>query len=178
MNKKGNIMVILLFVIGLFLILFLGFVMVIGSSVLNFVFDETIPELSGIGTVGDANFTDMASYTIEPLNDVVQNFTWLTGVMYILMLVGSVGFAFVFRAAPNKWLIAFYFMLIIILIIGSIFVSNMYEEFYDGTDDLATRLKEHTLLSWMILYAPTIFTVIAFLTGIILFSGMGQEEFI
>ena len=178
MNKKGNIMAMIIFVAVLFVILFVGFIMVTGSAVLNFVFDTAVPELSGVGQVGDANFTEMSGYTIEPVNDVIQSFTWLTGVLYILMLVGSVGMAFAFRTAPNKWLIAFYFMLVIILIIGSIFVSNMYEEFYDGTDDLALRLKEHTLLSWMILYSPTIFTVISFLTGIVLFSGMGQEEFV
>ncbi|MAH48479.1 hypothetical protein CMI37_21820 [Candidatus Pacearchaeota archaeon] len=177
-NKKGNIMIVLLFFVALFLILFAGFVMIIGSSVVNWVFDEAVPELTNLGTVGGANLTQAADLTIVPLNNIIQSFTWLTGVLFVLMLIGSFGIVFVARAAPSKWLIGFYFMLALILIIGAIFISNMYEEFYDGTDDLASRLKEHTILSYMILYSPAILTIIVFLTGIVLFSGLQQEEFI
>ena len=87
-------------------------------------------------------------------------------------------FAMGFKNSPNKWLIGFYFLLMIMLIMGSILISNMYEEFYDSNDDLSTRLKEHTILSFMILYSPGIFTIIGFITGIILFSGINREEYV
>ena len=66
---------------------------------------------------------------------------------------------------------------------GDVIVVNenshgMKSNIYDGTDDLATRLKEHTILSWMILYSPMVFTIIIFATGIVLFSGMQREEFV
>ena len=179
MNRKGqNIMPIVWFFVFSFLILFAGFIMVIGSAILNWTFDEAIPELSNLGEVGGANFTQIATFTIAPLDSIVQSFTWLTGVLYVLMLVGAIGFAFVFREAPSRWLIGFFFMGVFILIIASIFMSNIYEEFYTGTDDLATRLQEHIILSFMILYAPMIFTIISFISGIVFFSGMGREEFI
>ena len=57
----------------------------------------------------------------------------------------------------------------------SMFISNIYEDFYSGTDDLATRMQEQTILSWMILYSPLIFAIIAFIAGAIMFSG-GTEE--
>jgi hypothetical protein len=176
MNKKGNIIIIILFFVILFVILFLGFTMVIGSALLNWVFDEAVPELSDMGMVGDANMTAVAGYTITPLNTLVQNFTWLTGILYIIMLIGSFGIIFIARATPSRWLIAFYFMLAVIIIIGAIFMSNIYEDFYTGDDELATRLQEHTLLSYMILYSPLIFTIIVFATGIVLFSGLQQQE--
>lgn len=175
-NKKGNAMLIIIFFIVLFAILFLGVIMVIGSAVINWVFDEAMPELSSLGVIGDANFTDIASYTIAPLNNIIQSFVWLTGVIYVMLLIGSFGIIIISRSSPSKWLIAFYFMLAIILIMGSIFISNIYEEFYDGTDDLAVRLKEHTILSWMILYSPLVFSIMVFATGIVLFSGIAQEE--
>jgi Na+-transporting methylmalonyl-CoA/oxaloacetate decarboxylase gamma subunit len=178
MNKKGNLMLIVGFFIILFLILFAGFMMVIGSATVNWVFDEAVPELTNLGVVGDANFTEIADVTINPLNNIVQSFTWLTGVLYVLMLIGSFGLIFVFRTNPSRWLIGFYFMCVVILIIASIFMSNIYEDFHTGTNDLATRLQEHTLLSFMILYSPMIMTIISFIAGIILFSGMQQEEFV
>ena len=94
------------------------------------------------------------------------------------MLIVSIGFAFTMRQAPSKWLMGFYVMLMLILVMGSIFISNIYEDFYTGTDDLAVRLQQQAILSFMILYSPMIFSVIGFITGIILFSGMQQEEYV
>jgi len=161
-----------------FIILFAGFIMVVGSSVLNWTFDEIVPELSNLGDVGGVNMTDTASYTIAPVNTVVQSFTWLSGVLYVMMLVGILGFAVTIRMTASRWLIGFFILLVLMLIMGSIFVSNMYEDFYDGTDELATVMKEHSLLSFMVLYSPTIFTILAFLGGIIIFSGIGEEAYI
>ena len=176
MNKKANIIIPVIFVGLLFVVLFMGFIMLVGSTVINYVFDIAVPELETLGMIDSTNMTDVASYTITPVNTMVQSLTWLTGVLYVMMLVATVGFAFIFRSTPSRWLIGFYFLLVIVLIMGSIFISNMYEEFATGTDDLATRLREHTILSFMILDAPMIFTIIAFLTGIILFSGSGSSE--
>jgi hypothetical protein len=176
MNKKGNFFFMILFFVILLVILFLGFVMVVGSSVINLVFDEVVPELTGLGQIGDANMTEAAAYTIIPLNNIIQNFTWLTGVLYVMMLVGSIIFIVVSRTSSSKWAIGFYFMLVIVVVIASIFISNMYEDFYDGNDDLATRLKEHVLLSYMILYSPMIFTIIGFIAGVIIFSGIQEED--
>tara|TARA_R100000750_G_scaffold54454_1_gene40210 strand:+ start:1321 stop:1872 length:552 start_codon:yes stop_codon:yes gene_type:complete len=183
MNKKGNVVTMIYFFIILFVVLFAGFIMVVGSSVLNYVFDVAVPELSNLGMVGDSNFTEIASFTIAPLDNIIQQFTWLTGVLYVLMLIFTLAIAFTMRSAPSKWLVGFYFVMVLALILGSIYVSNMYEEFYDGDDELATRLKEHTILSFMILYSPTILTFIVFLAGVVLFSGMEssgifQEEII
>jgi hypothetical protein len=175
-NKKGNVMVMIIFIIALFAVLFIGFIMIVGSAILNFVFDTAVPELTNLGMVGDANMTQIAGSTITPLNNLVQSFTWLAGVLYILMLVASMGFVFVMRTTPQKWLIGLYFALALLLIIGSIFISNMYEEFATGDDDLSSRLQEHTILNWMLLYSPAILTVIVFMTGVILFSGLGQDS--
>jgi len=102
MNKKGNIMIIIMFFVILFVVLFIGFMMVVGSSVVNWVFDEAVPELTNLGQVGDVNMTQTADITIVPINTIVQNFTWLTGVLYVIMLIGSIGFALAFRTSPNK----------------------------------------------------------------------------
>ena len=92
-----------------------------------------------------------------------------------MMLIGSVGLVVIFRVSPNKWLIAFYLLMVILLVVGSMFMSNIYEDFYNDNGEFGNILKEHVLLSFMILYAPVITTILAFITGIILFSGVGQE---
>jgi len=147
--------------------------MVIGSSTINWVMDTVVPELSGIGTIGDVeiNVTEITEIAIDPVNTVIQNFTWVTGVLYLFGILGVFGLAFVFRGSRDKWLIGLFFAMVVILVIACIFISNIYEEFYNGTDTLATIMKEHVLLSYLILYSPEIMSLIAFIAGIILFSG-------
>jgi|SRR3990167_4463589 len=178
MNKKGDIEGILVFVTILFLILIVGFLMIVGGAVIDWVFDESVPELTNLGQIENLNMTEAGRMVINPVNNIVQNFTWFTGVAYFIMLIVSIGFAFTMRQAPSKWLMGFYVMLMLILVMGSIFISNIYEDFYTGTDDLAVRLQQQAILSFMILYSPMIFSVIGFITGIILFSGMQQEEYV
>ena len=179
MNKRGQSIWGVVFVVGiLFLILIIGFIMAIGSSVTNFVADEVVPELSGLGMVGTANLTEISEYTINPANTFIQSLTWMTGVLYMLMLIGSIGIAFAFRGTGNGWLVVLYFLLVIILIIGSIFISNMYQDFYQDAGEFGSIMKEHGLLSYMILYAPMINTILAFITGIILFSGKQEESYV
>jgi len=177
MNKKGNVVVVLIFFVFLFIVLFLGVLLAFGSVIIDWTFDEIIPEISTLGMVGDANLTQAADYTIVPLNSLVQSFTWATGALYVLILIGLVGTTVAFRTNPSRWLIGFFFFIAIMFIFTSIFISNIYEDFYTGTDEIALRLQEHTLLSYMIIYSPAIFTVITFVMGIILFSGMQREEF-
>jgi hypothetical protein len=176
MNKRGNIIIPIMVVLVLFLILFIGFMAVIGSSVINYVFDIAVPEVTNLGQVEDVNLTQVADITIVPLNTFIQSFTWLTGVMYFLALVGSIALALLYRSSPNPLFIGFFFMLVVLLVIGSIFMSNIYEDFYNDAGELGDRLREHTLLSFMILYSPSIFTVVSFISGIILFSGRQDEN--
>jgi len=65
----------------------------------------------------------------------------------------------------------FFISLMFILIISSIYISNIYEEFYNENTDVGTRLQEHVLLSWLILYSPMIMCVLGFIGGIIMFTG-------
>lgn len=180
-QKKGQMSgggIILTFFIIMFVVLFIGFIMVVGSAIINFVMDEFVPEISSLGVIGDTNFTEITDMTIAPLNEVIQSFTWLTGVMYIFMIIALVAVPFMFRNGAETWMLGFFFGLLLLLIITSIFISNMYEEFYDDDGDLADRLKEHQLLSWFVLNSPMIFTIISFISGIVLFSGLAREEFV
>lgn len=175
--KKGNIEAIIYMSLVLFLVLLLGMGLVFGGMVIDWVFDEAVPELSSVGMVGNANMTEYAGYTITPVNSVVQSFTWMGGVVYILALMGCFGLAFVFRFTGNKWLMGLFIAVVLMLVLASIFISNIYEDFYDDSGDVGTRLHEYTLLSFLILYSPIIMAVIAFICGIIMFTGEGGEQY-
>jgi len=170
-NKKSNMGVILLIGLVLFSILFLGLLMVIGSSIINWIMDETVPELTTIGMVGEANISQASYYAVTPVNSFVQNLTWMTGVIYIFAIIGVFGLSYAFRGTGDKWLMGFFVGLVLLLVIACIFISNIYEDFHNDSGELGDRLREHVLLSYLILYSPAIMGLIAFISGIILFSG-------
>lgn len=171
-NKKSQgATVIIYFIAILFILLIVGLALVFGSAVVNWVWDEAVPELTNLGMVGDANMTSIAGSTITPANSFVQSFTWLTGVVYAMALIACLGLAFAFRFTGNKWLAGFFIVCMIMLVMACVFISNIYEDFYNDTDEFGTRLKEHVLLSFLILESPLIFTIVGFIGGVIMFTG-------
>lgn len=170
-NKKGSFMGIMLVVGGLFLIVMFAIVLAIGSSTVNWVMDETVPELKNLGQVGDWNSTETIEYVIDPVDTLIQNFTWVAGLLYLFGIITVFGIAFVYRNTGDRWLIALFVAMTLILVIGCLIMSNIYEDIWDNGDELANIMNEHTLLSYMILYSPGIMSLIAFIAGIILFSG-------
>jgi len=174
-NKKGGVVGLIFFIGILFIILMVGFIMSTGGAIVQWTADEIVPELSNLGVVEGTNLTQIADLTITPANNLVQNVGWFIGVIYVLMLLASIGFAVYSRMSPDKWLLGFYFLLMILLIFGAVMISNMYEDFYNQGGELGTYIQAQTLLSFMILQSPVIFAIIGFITGIIIFSGMSQE---
>ena len=152
-----------------------GVMLSLGSSTINWVMDETVPELKALGEVGSWNASDTVRMTIDPVNTFIQNFTWVSGVVYIFGLIGMFGLAYAFRSTGDKWLIGLFLALVLILVIACIFMSNIYEDFFGSSDVMGDIMKEHVLLSWLILYSPGIMSIIAFIAGIILFSGPVRE---
>lgn len=173
-GKQGAIGIIVFFVI-LFSILIIGFAGSILVGIIDFASDEITPVFKEIGGIGDLNVSETAGYALTPMNTFVQAMPWLVGFGYVVMLMVSVVFVLSYRINPNPFYIAFYISLIILLIFGSVIISNMYENIYTVDDEIGTRLQEQTILSYMILYSPVILTLIAFMTGILLFAGKQDE---
>lgn len=169
--KRGNIMGILLIVGGLMLLLLVGVGLAFGSATINWVMDEVVPELTGIGMVGEANVTHAVEVTIVPVNNFIQQFTWVSGLLFLFGLIGLFGLANAYRSTGDKWLIGFFMVAVLLLIITSIFMSNIYEDVYNGNDVFAGILHEHVILSWFIIFAPAWMSILSFLAGILLFSG-------
>lgn len=173
-NKKG-IMGIIIFFIILFTILIIGFIGAIVIGVLDFSSDTVTPIMEDLGMVGDTNLSQASSYTFGVVDSFVQAMPWLIAFVYIGALIFSIVFVVSYNANPNPAFIGVYLGLILLLIFGSIIISNAYEDIYSGTDELATRLQDNSAMSYMILYSPTILTIIAFITGIYLFAGRQSE---
>jgi len=173
-DKRGIIGIIFLFII-LFSILILGFIAAIVVGVIDFGSDTITPIMEDLGVVGDTNLSTAATYTFGVADTFVQALPWLVAFAYVLALIFSIIFALSYNYNPNPAFIGVYIGLILLLIIGSIIISNAYEDIYNGDDEIASRLQSNSAMSYLIIYSPMILTIIAFITGIYLFSGRQSE---
>ena len=169
-NKKGNVIGMIMFFVILFLILIVGFIAAMVVGVVDFASDTVTPIMEDLGMAGETNMSEAAGYTFGMVDNVVQGLPWLVGFVYVAALIFSIIFAISYTYNPHPVFIGFYVIMVILLIFGAIVMSNMYEEIYTGTDEIATRLQSQTLTSYMILYSPFILSLIALITGVYLFT--------
>ena len=173
-DKTGQMGIIFFFIIIL-LILIVGFILSVSIGIFNYVGDELTPILTDLGQVNisstsDINFSESGQYTFGTLNTFNQNLAWVIGFLYVAALLFSIGFVIAFESNPNPFFIGMYFLFMVLIIFGAIILSNMYQDIYEGDDEIASRLREQTLLSYMILYSPFILGLIATIAGIYLFA--------
>lgn len=174
-NKKGAIGIIIFFII-LLVILVIGFVAALLWSTIDIVSDELTPIMTDLGVIGGANLSEAAENTVGIADTFVQALPWLIALGYVLALVFTLVFVFVVGYSPHPAFIAFYVVLMILLIFGCIIISNVYQDIYTGDDEISSRLQEQTILSYMILYSPMIMFTIAILGGILMFSRRSDSE--
>jgi len=176
-NKKAQVGFIIFFFMGIALLIAGAIFLAIASGVISYVADITFPEITNIGVIGDSNISEYAEYGLNPVNTLIKQSEWMGGVLYMIAIIGLIGIAVVFRTSQNKVFIVLFFAFAILMMFLSILMSNVYEDFYSSGDEIGDKLKDQTMLSWLILRSPLVFSVVIFISGIILFSGLGQEEF-
>jgi hypothetical protein len=173
-NKRGVIGMIMFFVI-LFMMLIIGFIAAVALGVIDYASDEITPIMRQVGVdSGDANLSSAMNYSFNTTNTIVQSMPWVIGFAYVMALLFSIIFVVVYRENPHPALMGFYLLLVFLLILGTVILSNMYQDIYSGNDEIGLRLQAQTLMSYMILYSPMIMTLIAFIAGVIMFSGSNE----
>lgn len=172
-QKRGQTGIVIFFVL-LFIILVAGFILAITTGALTWASAQITPTFTSLGMVDNINLSQAGQYSIGAANTVIQTLPWVFGFLYIMALVGSVLFILMDNNQSPMWMGA-YFVFMVFLILISIVFSNAYQDIYNGGGDLGTQLQSMTILSFLILNSPYIFTVIGFITGIYLFSGRTQN---
>ena len=171
MNNKGEVNVLLYITIFAFIIMFIGILAALGVSIGGILLDEITPAVQSIGSAGGSNITEYSNYVLEPLNTVYEDFYWLTGIFYIFALMALLIFSYGYRLTVNPIYVTFFFLLAILLVFASIYISNMYEDLLEGNNDISVRLEQQTIITFLLVYSPIIMSIIIFLAGIIMFTG-------
>lgn len=176
MNKKGQyfqMMNIYTFFFIVILILAVGLFLVLGTAALNMVGDTVIPLVADSAT--DSVGAE-AGAIVGMAGTVNSALPWVVGVVYVLALVFILVLAYAFRVTGEKYLLVLYLILSIAVILAAVISSNIYQDFYTGSNALALELQAMSLMSYLILYSPMIFSVLLAIGAIIVFSGLREAE--
>jgi len=122
------------------------------------------------------NISQYAEYGIGTMNTFVQAMPWLIAFGYIMVLIFTLVFIFIVGYNPHPAFIGFYFALMILLIFGCVIMSNIYQDLYTADDEIATRLQEQTIMSYLLLHSPFILAMIAAIGGILMFARQSSSE--
>ena len=174
-NKKGNIGIII-FVSVILIILIMGFVAVISWAVIDIASDELTPIMEDLGMVDDVNLSEVSGYTFGVMDTFVQAMPWLISFAYVMSLLFTLAFIVMVGYNSHPALISFYFILMVLLIFGCIIISNMYQDIYDGSDELATRLHEQTIMTFLIVHSPIVMGIIMLIGGVLIFARNAGSE--
>ena len=175
MNKKGAIGIIIFF-LALMLILVLGFMAAMAWSIIDIASDELTPIMIELGMVGETNVSEAAEFTFGTANKFVQAMPWLIALGYVMAIIFTLVFIFIVGYNPHPSFMGFYLVLMILLVFLCIIMSNMYQDIYTGTDEIATRLQEQATTSYLILHSPFIMALIAIIGGILMFARQSTAE--
>jgi hypothetical protein len=177
MNKKAQITRISTIILGLIMVVGIVAAATISWGIVKIGSDEIVPELLAIGEVGPGiNISKPIEIITTPMTTIIDNLGLIMALIYILGIVGLLSYAYLMRTNVNGWVIALFVVSVLLVIISAIAVSQFYEEFYLDQDDLGEILRTATLVSYLIIYSPIILTIVAFIAGIILFTGE-EEQF-
>jgi len=168
-NKRGAIGIIIFFTV-IMMVLVLGFMGTMIWSVLDIASDEITPIMEEIGMVDNTNVSEASEITFGVVNGFVQSIPWLLALTYVMALVFCLVFVFLAGYNPHPAFSAFFLGLMVLLIFLCVIMSNMYQDIYTGDDEIATRLQEQTIMSYMILHSPFIMAIIAIIGGILMFG--------
>jgi len=174
-NKKGGIGLIMFFSV-LIIVLILGFGLALAWGIVDIASDELTPIMTELGMAGNSNISQYAEYGIGTMNTFVQAMPWLIAFGYIMILIFTLVFIFIVGYNPHPAFIGFYFALMILLIFGCVIMSNIYQDLYTADDEIATRLQEQTIMSYLLLHSPFILAMIAVIGGILMFARQSSSE--
>jgi len=165
------------FVILILVVLIMGFAAAMIWSVVDLTSDTVTPIMTELGVVGGStNISEYSEYGFGTMNNMIQVLPWVIGLGYVLALVFLIVGVVIIGYNPHPAFIAFFFVLMILLIFGAIIMSNIYEDFYGGDDDIGSRLREQTLLSYLILHSPFNLALIMIIGGILMFARHSSND--
>ncbi len=167
MNKKASIMDGIVWIIIAFVTLFV-------FAGLYYFHTQVYEGLSGVGSVGELNITNITETVFEPVTrDMASG---LNIIAFLILAGGAFSILvhnFLVREHP-AWFIV-YILMTILAIIVSVYISNEYMSLLSN-EVFGETLSEFTMGNFIMQYLPYWSAVIGILGGVFLFIGALRDR--
>jgi len=173
-NKKGGIMDLFLAIIFSFI---LAICLVLFMYAQNTVEDELLeiaPKLQESFS-NNTNVTQIIVETVGATSTAYTSFKWISVLLIFGFFLGVIISSFVVRTHP-AWFIGYVFI-VIVSVIFSVYVSNVYEELMSDPTLAQTFLTGFFAQNWIFLHLPIWVTVIGFLAGILMYINLNTGRY-
>lgn len=175
-NKKAQMEILYIFG-AIFIVLVIGILILLFNPILQTVSDGIIPSVKdAVGTIPQTNISSASDVIFDAGSTGIHSLNWVFGVLFFVAIISIFGLAISYNISGSKILMGIWICLSIVLILTSFFVSNIVEDMANGGGDYGTGITNQSLLYFLLLNSPYIFIVVTFISGIIIFVGLGQEE--
>lgn len=175
-NKKGDMYSTIALLGTVLLVVSFVFMFVLGGGILKDTMGQVFTEVRTIQNVTDnVNVTYYADKVFAPVETILSNYALYAAILYVMGIVLIFTLAYVFRDNMSPATIALFVVSSLLIIAFAIILSNTYEVFYTDPNFINGELQQATTISYLILYSPTILTIVIFIAGIILMTGKGRE---
>ena len=178
MNKRGNMVILVMFLAFIMIAMFYAFITVLGSSIITYSSDTLNDITSDLGMAGSSNLSEYSDMTVGTVNTALQMLKWGAGVIVAVLILAILIFAGAVRVAPSKFLIGGYVLIMMLIVFTSIILSNVYEDIYQSGDEIADELHEMGMANFLLTHMPLIICVVGFIGGVVIFTGLGEEEYV
>ncbi len=172
-NKKAFVFTDLFLMIAILLVmvvLFAGFIYFFGLVNTNL---RDIGVIEGINE-NDINFTEITDNSIGYVNTGVGNLRFVALIIFFGLMLSILLSSFLIKVHPMFF--AVYLFILIIAVIFSFVISNVYQDNLRDNEILGEIVQSFTSIDYIIIYLPLIIIVIGSLAGILMFMGMTRDN--
>lgn len=174
-NKRAGISNVIGIGVIFVIILVVGFMVVLMSSLWNTGFSSITSSFQGIESTAETNISYYAGDVVFGNYNVgFSTMSWISYSIIFAMFLGVIIGMFVVRNHPGYF--ALFIFGSVIFLMTSIFISRTYEDLYNDPGVLGTSLQTtYFTSSWMLIHSPELIAGIAFVGSILMFVMWNRD---
>lgn len=166
MNKKGDILSIIVWIIIVFVAVLFFATWIYGHDLLTQ--RLRAQEISTNPLLSQADYDNATERTFGTINAALPQLRWVALAMIFAMVIAIFVSGFLVKAHPV--FIVPYILIVLLAIVFSVYISNAYEEILAG-DLLGGTLQTFSATNFFMLNLPIFVTIVGVGGGIFLFIG-------
>jgi hypothetical protein len=172
-NKKGGFEDLFVFMITSFiLVVVLGMMIYLATTVMTELKEQT-GHMSEFSDVEGENITTVIDYSVGAVVASYQSLYWISVLLIFGMIISIFIGSYMVTTRPVFFIP--YFIMLIISLIVSVSIANVYETII-AEPELAATFVKFWGANYILLYLPMWVTVIGFVGAIIMYSRIGKES--